>query len=104
MYDTVVYAERSCYNFYDVEFDTLVLFSNPNVKIPEDVQSRMADVVCRGVYRFLSCEPEDYENDLDTIITLEISSLFDDNELNYGHFTVYTTRLGRKDENNDNEN
>lgn len=99
----VTYVERSCYNFYDDEFDTLVLFSNSNVKIEEDLQRRMADAVYRGVDRFLSCEPEDYENDLDTIITLELSTLFADNNLKYGHFTVYTTRLGKVDKDYENE-
>ena len=95
----VVFAERSCYNFYGIEFDILVVFDSPGIKIEEPVQIRMSEMFSQTVDKFLYTEIEDYDDSLESMVENELNDFLNDNNVEHDGLSVYTCRLGRKEDN-----
>lgn len=96
--NSIGFAERSCYNFYGVEFDILVVFDSPGIKLDEEVKIRMAETIDRIVDTFLYTEPEDYDDGLESMLENELNDFLNDNSVEHDGFGVYTCRLGKTGE------
>ena len=87
--NSTAFSKRSCYEFIDEWFDVLIIFNNDNIDLIEPIQSKIASTIHDVVDRFLNCEPEDYEMDLDSMITNELINL------RLFNVRVQTIRLGK---------